>query len=325
MATATRTAAPKQVDAVLKRDVLAGLRRPHKELPCKYFYDRRGADLFDKLSNTPEYYVTRTELMLLKTYARQLADLIGEGAHLVELGGCNTQKARILLGAMRNPLVYIPVDISTQHLWSSAMQLQLDYPYLAVRPINADFTKLTELPQDSLWVQDHVTFLFFGSTIGNFDPISASLLLKRLAGLTIRNMMVVGVDLRKDTAVLERAYNDSAGFTAEFNLNLLLRLNRELDGEFDISSFEHIAFYNAKIGRIEMYLRSRRRQTVRLAGETLAFEQGELIHTENSYKYSPGQFHAIARRAHFMPVKSWTDSEHLFSLQVLAKSGERLV
>lgn len=310
-----------KVDVAFQQDVLAGLKKQRKELPGKYFYDRRGADLFDAIQATSAYDPTRIEMLLLKACARNIADLVGEGASVVEIGGCDTQKARLLLGAMKSPLVYMPIDVSSQHLWSAAMQLQLDYPYLAVRPVHADFTTITDLPEDGPWIHEQATFLFFGSTFGKFDPFSAAKILGRVAGLTLRNLLVIGVDLKKDRELLEKAYNDRAGFTAEFNLSLLLRANRELGTDFDLGSFSHEAFFNEKCDRVEMHLRSLKKQKVHIDSDTINFEAGETIHTGSAYKYGISQFHRLAGRAGYLPIKAWTDPDHLFSLHVLCKTN----
>lgn len=318
---ASRGDRPSEREA-LRRDVLDGLRQEQKSIPSVYFYDRRGSELFDAICSTAEYYVTRTEMDLLRQHAGGIADLIGEGAHLVELGSCNTIKARILLSVLRMPISYMPVDVSSQHLWSAAMQLQLDHPYLAVRPLHADFTALRALPDLDMGALEDAVFLFFGSTIGNFHPVEALKLLKRISETTTRNMLLIGVDLRKDPRILDAAYNDASGFTAAFNLNLLDRINRELGGNFDLDGFQHWAFFNETCGRVEMHLRSRKRQTVRVGEEVFQFVRGETILTEYSYKYSIGQFHRLARRAGYFPLKAWTDPRRLFSLHLLCNPGQ---
>ncbi len=312
-----------QYNEELLRDVLSGLRQPLKSLPSKYLYDRRGVDLFATICNIPEYYLARAELALLRRHAGGIADLVGEGAQLIELGGCSTAKASLLINVLRSPVMYMPIDGSSQHLWSAAMQLQLDHPYVAVRPLHANFAEITALPADEIWTLERAVFLCFGSLLGQWDPIPAAAILRRLAGLARRSVLVIGVDLPKDPALLQAAYNDPHGCHAEFHRNLLLRINRELDGDFDPESFSYAAHYNSTCMRVESYLQSRRKQLVRIAGKAVMFAQGEVIHTQNSYKYSVAQFQRIARRTGFAPLKAWVDNEHSYALHVLSSAGVR--
>ncbi|MHB1205673.1 MAG: L-histidine N(alpha)-methyltransferase [Rhodospirillaceae bacterium] len=297
-------------------DVIAGLARRPKAIPCKYFYDERGSQLFDAITRTPEYYPTRAELEILTVNAAQIASLVGKGAHLIEFGSGSSHKIRLLLGAMRELASYIAVDISEAYLLKATAALRKGFPDLPVIPLCADFTQPFVLPR-SARAGRKVGF-FPGSTIGNFTESQARAFLHQAAAmLGAGGGFIVGVDLKKDATVLEAAYNDSAGLTAAFNLNLLRRINRELGGAFDLGSFAHRAIYNADAGRIEMYLDSLRAQTVQVGDHGFAFTAGEPIHTENSYKYSVAEFHALARDAGFTPGQVWTDRRGLFSLHFL--------
>lgn len=294
-------------------DVFDGLSRPRKTLPCKYFYDREGSALFDAICTLDEYYPTRTETALLRSVAAETAGLAGPRAALIELGSGSSVKVRILLDAFDRPALYVPVDISREHLMASAARLAGDYPALTVVPIAADYVQGFALP-DGVPAERAVVF-FPGSTIGNFRPAEAMRFLATLGrrlGPGVR--LLIGVDLRKDPAILERAYDDASGVTAAFNMNLLTRVNRELDGDFDPTRFAHRARYDAVRGRIEMHLESLADQTARVAGRVFHFRRGETIHTENSYKYSVQGFRRLAARAGWRTERSWTDSAALFSL-----------
>ncbi len=299
-----------------RADVLAGLALPQKRIPSKYFYDARGSRLFDRICDLDEYYPTRTEMAILRERAGEIAGLIGPRGFLIELGSGSSTKVRIILDALEQPAAYIPVDISRDHLLESARALAADYPGLPVRPVCADYTAAFELPEAS---DEHSRIGFFpGSTIGNFPPAEAGAFLARTAGtLGHGSALVIGVDLKKDRARLEPAYNDSEGVTAAFNLNLLARINRELDGSFDLSGFRHEARYEAAKGRVEMHLVSRRAQMVRVAGRAFAFRAGESIHTEDSCKYSVDEFVALASANGWHAERSWTDPEELFSVHFL--------
>jgi dimethylhistidine N-methyltransferase len=309
------------VDPAFRGDVLSGLRRPRKELPWLHTLDARGVELAGGVGATLAADSAHLELSLLRACVASIAELVGDGASLIELGGCDPDKARVLLGALRNPLVYMPIDVAARHLWSSAMQLQLDYPFLAVRPVNADFAALRELPEGGPWEHDRVTFLLFGAVLGRYDPFSAARLLRLLAALTPRNLAIVGLDLRKREDAMLAPYADVAGCAAELNLNLLSRINRELGGDFDMAAFEHLALWNETVGRVEVHLKARSRQIVRIAGETFAFEPGELIHTQSAYKYTLNQLHRLALHAGYVPVKAWTDPGRRYGLHILAKAG----
>jgi L-histidine Nalpha-methyltransferase len=298
-----------------RRDVLHGLRRPHKELPCKYFYDARGSRLFDAICRLEEYYPTRCEREVLRRHGEELADAIGPGVVVIEYGSGSSLKTRLLLERLRRPAAYVPVDISREHLMHAAERLRARFPGLPVRPVVADFTRPFRLPD--LPAGRRVVF-FSGSTIGNFPPAEAVDLLagiRRLCGPD--GGLLIGVDLKKDVAVLERAYNDTRGVTAAFNLNLLERINRELGGNFDPARFRHVAFYDPSHGRIEMHLVSRDEQVVRVGGVAFPFRQGESIRTENSYKYSPDDFATLAGRVGLAVRAVWTDEGGLYSVQYL--------
>jgi dimethylhistidine N-methyltransferase len=310
-----RTEAPAEVSA-FARDVVAGLRAPRKHIPPKYFYDDAGCALFERITELPEYYPTRTELQILETHAPDIGLLVPPGAALIEFGTGKSTKARILLNAIPNFASYVPVDIAEDFLRREAAEVQRDFPSLQVLPVVADFTTQFALPQE-VRARPQVGF-FPGSTIGNFEPHEACAFLQRVAKvLSPDAVLIVGVDTIKATPVLNAAYNDTAGVTAAFNRNLLVRINRELGGNFRPECFEHHAFFNRDLKRVEMHLASRKRQKVRVAGETIDFRAGETIHTENSYKYSIEAFRALARGAGWTPLAVWTDPAKYFAVHAL--------
>ncbi len=297
-----------------QQDVLAGLRQPRKRIPCQYFYDERGSQLFDAICESEDYYVTCTEMKIMETFVEEMGEQIGEGVRLVELGSGSSLKTRILLDQLSDPVAYVPVDISYEHLLKTAETLAEDYPHLEVLPVCADFQMELTLPTPAREAT-HSAVYFPGSTIGNFTPAEARSLLQNIARMCGRGGgLLIGVDLKKDPQVLERAYNDSEGVTAEFNLNLLQRMQRELDADLDKNAFEHHAFYNPEAGRVEISLRSEREQTICVAGETFPLQAGELIHTENSHKYTIEEFAAIAQGAGLTLRKSWTDPRNYFAV-----------
>ncbi len=294
--------------------VLAGLGHEPKTLPCKFFYDVRGSALFEQICEVPEYYLTRTEIAILEEYAGGIARHLGAHCRLVELGSGSSRKVRILLEALEAPAAYVPVDISRDYLREAAARLAADFPELSVVAVCADYTRPFPLPPLPGPPGKRVGF-FPGSTIGNFEPEAVVRFLAHCAELLgPEGEMLIGVDLKKDPAILERAYNDRAGLNAAFNLNLLERINRELGGDLDIARFEHLAFYSAAHGRMELYLKSLADQTATIAGRSFRFAEGERIHTENSYKYAIPEFHALALRAGFRAVQTWTDRNQLFSV-----------
>jgi L-histidine N-alpha-methyltransferase len=297
-------------------DVISGLKAERKRIPAKYFYDDRGSRLFEAITALPEYYPTRTELGILEANAAGIAKLFSQDAALVEFGSGSTVKARILLRAAPHVAFYVPVDISADFLGKEAASLKRDLPDLHVLPVAADFTKPFDLPA-AVRPQPRTGF-FPGSTIGNFEPHEATRFLRHVGKLLGPGaMLLVGVDLVKEPDVLHAAYNDSAGVTAAFNLNLLHRINRELAADFDVDAFRHRAFYDSERRRIEMHLESLAAQDVRVCGETIRFRPGETIHTENSYKYSVESFRALAEAAGWYPRALWTDAREFFSVHAL--------
>jgi L-histidine Nalpha-methyltransferase len=305
-------------------DVVQGLSAPRKTLPPKYFYDERGSHLFEAICELPEYYPTRTELAMLEAAAPDIAHRVGAGSAIVEYGSGAGTKPRLLVRALQ-PRVYVAVDIAGEQLRSAVGALAREFPNVRMVAICADYTHALPLGDiDKSDVSRRVVF-FPGSTIGNFDPPEALAFLTNACTVAGRGgAMLIGVDLKKDERVLHAAYNDAAGITAAFNLNVLTRINRELEGDFDLDGFEHRAHYDANAGRIEMHLVSRRAQRVRVAGREFAFAAGETIHTENSYKYSIDEFQALAARAGFGAEHCWVDPQRLFSIHYLTVPGARV-
>lgn len=301
------------------REVVDGLRARPRRVPPKFFYDERGSRLFDRICRTPEYYPTRTELAILQARAAEIAERVGTGCVLVEPGSGSCEKVQPLLEDLR-PAAYVPVDISGEHLRAAAARVSQTYPWLEVCAACADFTVPLRLPP-AVGEGRRVAF-FPGSSIGNFDPEAAVGFLGNLAEMVgPGGGLLIGVDLKKDPAVLDAAYNDAEGVTAAFNLNLLERINRELDGDFRPERFRHHAFYNAARGRVEMHLVSECDQVVRVDGHRFGFAAGEGIHTESSYKYTVEEFRALGRRAGYAPVAVWTDADGLFSVHYLQVVG----
>jgi len=304
-----------EATSVFAGDVIGDLSKHPKRLSPKYFYDAKGSELFEQITVLPEYYPTRTELSILRERGREIAGLIPQGAALIEFGAGATTKVRLLLERCAFG-AYVPVDISGDFLQAQAGNLRRDFPQLDVYPVIADFTAPFALPAA---VADMPKVGFFpGSTLGNFEPHEASAFLRSARDILGRGaQMVVGVDLEKDERTLYDAYNDAAGVTARFNLNVLERINRELGGNFDLSGFIHRSVYNRDRHRIEMHLISRKAQSVRVLGHNFSFRPGESIHTENSYKYSLDRFTALARGAAWRVRKSWTDPAAMFSVHAL--------
>ncbi|RMF11272.1 MAG: L-histidine N(alpha)-methyltransferase, partial [Alphaproteobacteria bacterium] len=272
--------------ASMRDEVLQGLSRPRKTLPSKFFYDRRGSQLFDEICELPEYYLTRTELDIMHANRHAIADALGRERVIVEFGSGSSEKVRLLLDSLEAPVGYMPIDISRTHLKKAADQLARDYPEIHVTAICADFT--TRLDLDGNIIPNGRSVGFFpGSTIGNFTPREATGFLARAASLLgTGGGLLIGVDLKKDPAILHAAYNDGDGVTATFNLNMLAHINASLAADFDLSRFRHYAFYNVPQGRVEMHLVSTAPQTVNVADRQFTFAEGESIHTENSYKYT---------------------------------------
>jgi dimethylhistidine N-methyltransferase len=302
-----------------RADVLAGMSASPKRLAPKYFYDKRGSELFDRITGLPEYYPTRTEIGILKRHADEIADLAGESPLLVEYGSGSSQKIRILLDALSGHDVrYVAIDISRDHLLESTHALAEELPQVAVYAVCADYSKPYPLPDAALRGAGRRVAFFPGSTIGNFSPGESLAFLRNTAEtLGPGGALLIGADLHKDAAVLEAAYDDAQGVTAQFNLNLLNRINRELDADFDLSRFRHSALYDVEARRIEMHLVSGQRQQVRIGEASFRFGPGESIHTENSHKFTIEGFRALARSAGFEPGAAWTDPNALFSLHWL--------
>ncbi|ATQ70136.1 MULTISPECIES: L-histidine N(alpha)-methyltransferase [Methylosinus] len=297
-------------------DVLDGLSRPSKRLSCRYFYDAEGSSLFDEITRLPDYYPTRAETAILEAHAAEILDGAGEETTLVEFGSGSCRKTEILLERGDGLAAYAPIDICAAALEEARARLARRFPDLRVLPIVADFSASFALPREI--ARGRVVGFFPGSTIGNFTPAEASLLLAAIRrALGPGGRLVIGVDLKKDPARLLAAYNDPRGVTAAFNLNLLARINRELGGGFDLDGFGHQAIYDAAEGRIEMRLVSRRWQQAEAAGRAFGFRRGEAIHTENSYKYAVDEFRATARAAGWSPRRVWTDEAALFSVHEL--------
>jgi len=298
------------------RELIAGLQQRPKSVSPKFFYDAAGSALFEQICELPEYYPTRTEIALLTTHARAIARCIGAHAEIVEFGAGSLRKLRLLLDALDEPLRFTPIDISGEHLLASAAALRRERPQLDVLPVVADFTGALSLPPPPPGAAARIGF-FPGSSIGNFAPDEALRLLQRMARWLAGGGLLIGVDLVKDPRELHAAYNDAAGVTAAFNLNLLARANRELGADFDLARFAHYAFYEPRQQRIEMHLLSRGAQTVTLGGEAFAFADGESLHTENSYKYTLDGFRALARDAGFQPEAVWCDDAQRFAVHWL--------
>jgi dimethylhistidine N-methyltransferase len=299
-------------------DVIGDLAQRPKRLSPKYFYDAAGSELFEQITRLPEYYPTRTELTILREHGSEISALIAKGAALVEFGAGATTKVRLLLNECAFG-AYVPVDISGDFLNAQAEALRQDFPDLNVYPVAADFTAAFALPE-AITAMPKVGF-FPGSTLGNFEPHEACGFLRSARDILGEGaQMVIGVDLEKDERVLYRAYNDAAGVTARFNLNVLCRINRELGGDFDLDAFTHRAIYNRDRHRIEMHLISNKVQTANVLGRNFSFRPGESIHTESSYKYSLERFNTLARGSGWTPLESWTDAASMFSVHVLVAS-----
>lgn len=296
------------------RDVLRGLARPVKSLPCKYFYDHEGARLFEAICELEEYYPTRTETGILRRRIKEIAALPGPDCSLVELGSGSSTKTRLLLGHLERPACYVPVDVARTQLLECSAALAQDYVGMEVLPVCADYTNHFDLPDFPAIARRTMVF-FPGSTIGNFEPEEAEHFLQRITKFCgAAGGLLIGVDLKKDPQVLHAAYNDAQGVTAAFNLNVLARANRELEARFDLAQFEHQAFYNEAAGRIEMHLVSRRRQVVPVSGMKFFFAKGESIITEYSYKYSRDEFRQLAARAGWEVRHCWTDENDWFGV-----------
>jgi dimethylhistidine N-methyltransferase len=299
---------------VFLQDVLAGLSQQQKQLPCKYFYDERGSQLFEDICQLDEYYLTRTELTIMEDHADEMGQQIGPGAMLVEYGSGSSIKTRILLDNLPDPTAYVPVDISGDHLYQTAEELREDYPEIEILPVCADFNKKFSLPTAAK-PPTHAAVYFPGSTIGNFRPAQARRLLRGIGQICgSGGGLLIGVDLQKDPRVIEAAYNDRHGVTGQFNLNLLHRINRELEADLNVDEFEHDAIYNRKAGRVEIYLVSKTDQTATIQGHDVHFQAGERIHTEDSHKYTIDGFAAMARESGLSLHRAWIDDDEYFAV-----------
>jgi L-histidine Nalpha-methyltransferase len=308
--------APTQTDA-LTREVLAGLKKRPKALSPVWFYDELGSFLFDSICELPEYYITRTELQIMRTHAAEMAQHVGRDAALIELGSGTSFKTRELLNHLEEPAAYVPVDISREHMLDAAGLLARDYPELRIIPVCADFTQPFELPRH-IAAASRRTMYFPGSTLGNFEEQQALWLLTRMREMVGRDgAVLVGIDLKKDPRVLERAYDDGSGVTAEFNINALRHMNRELGADFDLGAFEHLAVWVEEHSRIEMHLVSKRDQVVHLGGENVRIARGEHLHTEYCHKYTIDGFADLAAAAGLAVARVWMDPAGLFSVQFL--------
>jgi len=298
-------------------EVLSGLRKSSKELPSKYFYDELGASLFERLCTLDEYYIPQVEAAIMEKYIGEMVELLGPRVLLIEFGSGDCAKTRTLLEHLRDLAAYVPLDISREQLLRTAEGIASDYPVMEVLPVCADYTSRFEMPALKR-AANRVVAYFAGSNIGNFDPIPAKKFLEHIAGVCGEGGgLLIGVDLKKDPGVLHRAYNDSQGVTAAFNLNLLRRINRELGCDFQLEWFKHYAFYNSREGRAEMHLISLRDQTIHLNNVTIPFAKGESIWTESSYKFTLDEFEQLAASAGFKVEHVWVDEKQWFSIQYL--------
>ena len=300
-------------------ELIEGLKRPEKMISPKYFYDERGSQLFEEITRLPEYYPTETELGIMRDNIAEIAELVGKQASLIEFGSGSSLKTRVLLEHLDELAAYVPVDISEDHLLESANQIREEFPGLDVLPVVADFTQPFQLPSPKVMPVRNIVY-FPGSTIGNFTHDAAHELMKVMydeAGAG--GALLIGVDLQKDPAIIERAYNDSAGVTAEFNRNMLRHLNREFGSDFDLDAFTHSAEYNTIQGRIEIRLVSEQDQEFMLGDESFSIEKDEAILTEYSHKYTLEGFAAMAETAGLSVERVWMDTERLFSVQYLVR------
>jgi dimethylhistidine N-methyltransferase len=298
-------------------DVLAGLAAPRKAIPPKYFYDWRGSKLFEAICELPEYYPTRTEMAIMQRHVDEIVRVLGRDTQLVEYGSGASLKTRLLIERAR-PSLYVPIDISEPQLRSACTELAQLFPWLNINAVVADFTRPLKLPE-FIGVRIRRKAVYFpGSTIGNFSPEQAVEFLKGVREIVgPGGMLVIGVDLKKEKSVLDAAYDDSRGVTAEFNLNLLARINRELGADFQVTRFRHKAFYDPAKGWVEMHLESLYQQIVHIAGRRFEFKAGETIHTEISCKYTIAEFQDLARAARFHAEQVWTDPANLFSVHAM--------
>jgi dimethylhistidine N-methyltransferase len=305
-------------DRELLSELLTGLRRPQKSIPPKLLYDERGSELFERICELDEYYLTRTELAIMEAHVKEMAERVGPDGLLIEYGSGSGLKTRLLLERLERPVAYVPIEISGEALRASVAALADAQPHLTVLPLCADYTRPVEIPATEREPATRVAY-FPGSTIGNFEPPQARAFLERTArAVGPGGGLLVGVDLHKDRAILERAYDDSAGVTAEFELNVLHRLNREFDADLRPDRFRYHSFYDEERRRVEMSLVSLERQSARVGGVEIAFDEGERVVTEYSYKFTPDGFSELAERAGFSVERVWTDPREWFSVQYLS-------
>ena len=305
------------IDQHALAEVLEGLRQPQKTISPKYFYDARGSDLFEQITRLDAYYPTRTEMGILRNSGPEIGKVIGPDAIIVEFGSGNSEKIHLLLDVLDRPRAYVPIDISAEHMEAAAAGIDADYPSLTVIPVAGDYTKPMHLPGHSALDGARLTGFFPGSTIGNFPPEEAEAFLVTARDILDGGDLLIGADLQKDPAVLNLAYNDPEGVTAAFNLNMLPHLNQLIGTDFDAGAFEHHAFYNEVLGRIEMHLVSQAAQTVHIGGSAVSFAADETIHTESSHKYTLEGFAALAARAGWRTAQTWCDAKPWFSLHLL--------
>jgi len=313
----TELEVPEREEAIrFAQDVVHGLSRPQKATPAKWLYDARGSALYELICEQPEYYPPRIETALLERHGDEIAEAVGADVLVFEYGAGSARKTMLLLGALRRPAAYVPVDISRETLLAAAEAMGARFPRLPVRPVVADFTAPVALPLSDIRCARRLAF-FPGSTIGNFDPPDAVALLRRMAlEAGHGGMLLIGVDVPKEERALVAAYDDARGVTAAFDLNLLARANRELGGDFQLSGFRHRAVWDARLSRIEMHLEAREAQVASVAGRTFAFVEGETIHTESAYKWEPRAFDALAAIAGWRSEAAWTDDRAWFAVKL---------
>jgi len=310
--------APVPAEDDFAREVLNGLSSRPRAIPCRFLYDARGSELFERITQLDEYYPTRTEIGLLERHAGDIAELAGEDVAIVEFGSGSSRKTEILITALRDPAAYVAIDISPAALEDAAARLRRRFPALSVMPVTGDFNGPLRFPE-SIGKKRRLGF-FPGSTIGNFEHGDAVAFLQHAGNLLGEDAaLLLGVDLKKDQSILIPAYDDSEGITAAFNLNLLERINRELDGSFNTAKFAHEAIYNEDAGRVEIYLTSREDQEVRVLGRSFHFVRGERIHTENSHKYTTADVAEMARRSGWTLAHAWVDDPALFCVAYLVR------
>ena len=300
-------------------EIVEGLSAEQKQISPKYFYDERGSQLFDQITRLPEYYLTNTELLIMRDNIEDIVTMVGKQASLIEFGSGSSLKTRVLLEHLSELAAYVPVDISEEHLHVSADEIRSEFPHVDVLPVVADFTKQFDLPTPTVMPVRNVVY-FPGSTIGNFEHDAAMELLRVMHHEAGKNgALLIGVDLQKDSRLIEDAYNDSAGVTAEFNLNMLTHLNRSYEANFDVNEFEHSANYDKDKGRVVIELISQANQTFEVGDTAFNIADGEAILTEYSHKYTLEGFAAMANHAGFTVEKVWTDADQLFSVQFLTR------